>query len=103
MVRPNHRGFHVSAVMSQRIGGRTKVRPHNADETAIAPHIMPGRPATPHNYIQTAGRLPYSLFFVSMQMVTGPSLSSSTFMSAPNSPVCTGLPNCTAMAATNFS
>ena len=29
----------------------------------------------------------YSLFFVSIQMVTGPSLSSSTFMSAPNSPV----------------
>ena len=34
----------------------------------------------------------YSLFFVSMQMVTGPSLRSSTFMSAPNSPVPTCLP-----------
>ena len=34
----------------------------------------------------------YSLFFVSMQMVTGPSFNSSTFMSAPNSPVPTGLP-----------
>ena len=34
----------------------------------------------------------YSLFLVSMQMVTGPSLSNSTFMSAPNSPVPTGLP-----------
>ena len=29
----------------------------------------------------------YSLFFVSMQMVTGPSFSNSTFMSAPKSPV----------------
>ena len=29
----------------------------------------------------------YSLFFVSMNIVTGPSFISSTFMSAPNSPV----------------
>lgn len=36
----------------------------------------------------------YSLFFVSIQMVTGPSFSSSTFMSAPNSPVATCLPSC---------
>lgn len=34
----------------------------------------------------------YSLFFVSMQIVTGPSFKSSTFMSAPNSPVPTCLP-----------
>ena len=35
----------------------------------------------------------YSLFFVSMQMVTGPSFNNSTFMSAPNSPVPISLPN----------
>ena len=34
----------------------------------------------------------HSLFLESMMMVTGPSLSSSTFMSAPNSPVPTSLP-----------
>src|SRR5690606_32235533 len=41
----------------------------------------------------------YSLFFVSICMVTGPSLSSATFMSAPKIPVPTFLPrsfsNCT--------
>lgn len=35
----------------------------------------------------------YSLFFVSIQIVTGPSFSNSTFISAPNSPVPTGLPS----------
>ena len=34
----------------------------------------------------------YSLFLVSIHIVTGPSFSSSTFMSAPNSPVATCLP-----------
>ncbi len=34
----------------------------------------------------------YSLFFVSIQIVTGPSFNSSTFISAPNSPVPTCLP-----------
>ncbi len=34
----------------------------------------------------------YSLFFVSMMIVTGPSFTSATFMSAPNSPVGTGFP-----------
>lgn len=34
----------------------------------------------------------YILFLESMIMVTGPSFKSSTFISAPNSPVCTGLP-----------
>ena len=34
----------------------------------------------------------YSLFFVSIEMVTGPSFNSSTFMSAPNSPVPIGFP-----------
>ena len=34
----------------------------------------------------------YSLFLVSMQMVTGPLFSNSTFMSAPNSPVPISLP-----------
>ncbi len=34
----------------------------------------------------------YSLFFVSMMMVTGPSLVRLTFMSAPNSPWPTGRP-----------
>ena len=40
----------------------------------------------------------YSLFLVSMQMVTGPWFNRSTFISAPNSPVCTGLPS----ASPNF-
>ena len=39
----------------------------------------------------------YSLFLVSIQMVTGPSLTSSTFMSAPNSPVPTCLPSASLM------
>ena len=34
----------------------------------------------------------YSLLLVSIQIVTGPSLMSATFMSAPNSPVPTSLP-----------
>ena len=34
----------------------------------------------------------YSLLFVSIQIVTGPSLMSATFISAPNSPVPTSLP-----------
>ena len=34
----------------------------------------------------------YSLFFVSMMIVTGPSLTRETFISAPNSPVGTGFP-----------
>ena len=34
----------------------------------------------------------YSLFFVSITIVTGPSFSSSTFISAPNTPVPTVLP-----------
>ena len=33
----------------------------------------------------------HALFFVSIQMVTGPSLTSATFMSAPNSPVAAGV------------
>ena len=45
----------------------------------------------------------YSLFLVSMQMVTGPSLSSSTFMSAPNSPVPTGLPRASESLLQNSS
>ena len=32
----------------------------------------------------------YSLFFESMKIVTGPSFSNSTFMSAPKIPFCTG-------------
>src|SRR5690606_28734041 len=34
----------------------------------------------------------YSLFFVSIEMVTGPSFSKLIFMSAPKTPVCTSLP-----------
>ena len=39
----------------------------------------------------------------SSQIVTGPSLTSATFMSAPKTPVATGLPNARASAATNAS
>ena len=35
----------------------------------------------------------YSLFLVSMQMFTGPSFKSYTFISAPNSPVPTSRPS----------
>lgn len=45
----------------------------------------------------------YSLCFVSIQMVTGPSLSSSTFMSAPNSPVPTDFPSAVLRSLQNFS
>ena len=38
-------------------------------------------------------RYTYSLFFVSIHIVTGPSFNNSTFMSAPNSPVPIGFPN----------
>ena len=44
----------------------------------------------------------YSLFLVSIHIVTGPSLSSSTFMSAPNSPVPTGLPRAVLKSLQNF-
>ena len=37
--------------------------------------------------------IPYSLLWVSIMIVTGPSFSNSTFMSAPNSPVPTGFPS----------
>ena len=45
----------------------------------------------------------YSLFLVSMQIVTGPSLSNSTFMSAPNVPVLTGFSISLSIASQNFS
>ena len=45
----------------------------------------------------------HSLFFVSMQMVTGPSFSSSTFISAPNSPAATGFPSCSSTTSRNRS
>ncbi len=44
----------------------------------------------------------YSRFFESMQMVTGPSLMSETFMSAPKMPVFTSLPNCAESSAMNL-
>ena len=45
----------------------------------------------------------YSLFLVFMQMVTGPSLTRATFMSAPNSPVPTVRPMAAESAAQNLS
>ncbi len=45
----------------------------------------------------------YSLAFESTQIVTGPSLISATFMSAPNTPVFTPHPDSAATAATNRS
>src|SRR5690606_2070659 len=45
----------------------------------------------------------HTLFFVSMIIVTGPSFTRATFISAPNSPVWTGFPSCELNTATNFS
>jgi hypothetical protein len=45
----------------------------------------------------------YSLFLVSMHIVTGPSFSISTFMSAPNSPVPTGFPMASERSLQNAS
>ena len=39
------------------------------------------------------GQRCYSRFRLSIQIVTGPSLTKATFMSAPNSPVATGRPS----------
>ena len=45
----------------------------------------------------------HSLFLVSMMIVTGPSLSSATFMSAPNSPVATSLPSVSLILLQKYS
>ncbi len=45
----------------------------------------------------------YSLFFESIRIVTGPSFSKDTFISAPNLPVCTGRVDSCRRVSTNFS
>ena len=45
----------------------------------------------------------HSLFLESMHIVTGPSLTRATFMSAPNSPVPTGFPTASLRALQNCS
>lgn len=50
-------------------------------------------------YISRLFSSAYSLFFVSMHIVTGPSLSNSTFIIAPNSPVPIDLPIASVMSS----
>ena len=59
-----------------------------------------GGEATARAVLRTVGRGVYSLFFESIQMVTGPSFTSSIFMSAPKTPVAGVRPEALATAST---
>lgn len=46
-----------------------------------------------YTILQIVPNISYSFCFESIQIVTGPSFTRATFMSAPNTPVCIGFPN----------
>ena len=69
----------------------------------LSPHPMKGEGEDFASMRSLLPGLTHSRAFVSTVMVTGPSLSSDTCMSAPNSPVATGRPSSAASRATNAS
>jgi hypothetical protein len=84
----------------------------SADDTNIFHHLLflipipiSLIPLFPYPLIPLSPYSPslYTLFFESITIVTGPSFVSATFISAPNSPVCTGFAKASSNAFTNFS
>lgn len=98
-----HRDWRVFAAMAQVLMRRVRrlyqdqrhklelpeVLCHPTDPLSVAPSLSPH---TASGFLPPRFLGGYCRTLVSMRMVTGPSLTSATCMSAPNSPAWTGLP-----------
>src|SRR5688572_3846341 len=119
--------FQVSARCYNSLPGRTSTLPladcHTLIEDLRAPCTMNGAIHTSASHQPIVSRIYngidfkqcdishhvldffHTLFFVSMIIVTGPSFTRLTFISAPNSPVCTSLPrfDCTTLTKDSYN